>query len=360
MAHFWTSENPDFEYVSQTQQADKDCYIVVKCISSTSKDVKFPTLQYSTNEVDYFDCTDLFSGEGEDIANGVTASPAGTNHTFAWDANADLGATFDGSVKLQFGVTNEDDTGDETQHISDWFALDFAPPTVSIGWPDGETISDTTPTLQRNASDTNPPIQTEWYVDDDPTFNDGNGRRQYQAYDPADTFTPAALLVSETWYFKCRCKDDTVSANESGWVSGSFTLSLAIKPYQIRVGGTTVIPIIVTDTAVEVVNRLREYESDATFDEGGANIVETRYREALRIIMECVDGTPFATLAQLYVWKNAKIEVFIEDIGGTSIGIGGLNISHTPATWNIINIHIINKPQKSGIIWYSIELEEAT
>lgn len=364
MADFFTGEDADFLFISQTQQADKDCYVVVQCLSSVSKDVKFPTLKYSINGIDYFDATDLFPGEGEDIANGVTASPAGTNHTFAWDSDTDLGAFWDGVVKLKFGVKNEDDTGAETQRESDWFRLDFAAPVCSPSWPDGQIIGDTTPTLQRNASDNSPPIETQWVIDDDPLFGDANGRRQTKAWSADVTFTPAALAVMGTWYFRVMCRDSSVSVNTSAWsVSGEFTLLLSIKPYSLTDGGNTVAGFIVDETTTGLINRLREYQADGDGNAGGANIVEWVHRKACILTIRMIDGPDpssgdFERYEQCMTWWRANTLLDVHDIGGSPIGFGGLNITYIPSDWVIVTIRIINRPSRINLLYYEVVLEE--
>jgi hypothetical protein len=363
MADFWTSEDADFLFVSETQQVDKDCYIVVQCISSASKDVKFPTLKYSTNGVDFFNCTDLFPGEGEDIANGVTASPAGTNHTFAWDSDTDLGGAFDGSVKLKFGVKNEDDTGNETTITGNWFTLDFAAPVCSVDWPDGEIIGDATPILQRNATDSSGPILTEWVIDDDPLFGDANGRQQTKAYSSDTTFQTAGLGALGTWYFKIRCKDSSPSANESAWdESGEFALLLAFKPHSLTDGVDT-IQFIVDEVAMALVNRLREYEADGDGNAGGANIVEWVQRKAMRVMLRLIDGPDpssgnFEQYEQSMTWWRAQTLLDLEDIGGSPVTLGGSNISYTPNDWVIVSIRIINRPMRKNLLYYEVTLEE--
>jgi hypothetical protein len=330
----------------------------------------FPTLTYSKNGIDYFPCTDLFPAEGEDIATNVTASPGGINHTFAWNANLDLGLGWDGMIKLKFGVQNQDTTGGETQRESDWFRLDFAPPTCSVSWPHGETISDTTPLLIRNATDNTGPIQTEWVIDDDPTFNNINGRRQIKAYSVDVNFQVAALAVMGTWYFKIRCKDASPSTNESAWdVSGEFTLLLAIKPHSLTDGVDT-IGFIVDEVAVSVLNRLREYASDNDMAVGGANIVEWVARKPLSVVLRLIDGPhpqvpgsplpsdPFEQYEQAMTWIRGRTLLDIVDVGGSPISIGGTNISYTPSDWIIVSIRIINRPMRENLLYYELTLEE--
>jgi hypothetical protein len=355
MADFWTGEDADFLFVSETQQSDKDCYIVVQCISSVSKNVKFPTLKYSTDGLTWYDCTDLYPGEGEDIATSVTASPAGINHTFAWNSDAaspgGVGSTWDGMIKLKFGVKNADDSGSETTRESDWFRLDFAAPICSVGWPHSKSISDTTPVLERNASDNSGPIETDWVIDDDPTFANGNGRQQTKAWSADSTFQVT----------KIRCRDSSPSVNTSAWdEDGEFELTLPIKPHHVT-DGVDSIGFIVDETAISLENRLREYESDSDHNAGGANIVEWVARKPLRISLKLIDGPVsdvFEQFEQAMTWFRGRTLVDIEDEGDSPIAIGGLNISYVPSDWVIVSVRVINRPMRENLLYYEIVLQE--
>lgn len=337
--------------------------MVVKCISSTSKDVKFPTLKYSLNGVDFFNASRQ-GVEQDDLATGVTASPAGINHTYAWDASGDLGATFDGAVKLKFGVINKDDTGAETQRTSDWFTLDFAPPVCSPSWPNGEVISDNTPTLQRNANDNSPPIETQWELDDDPAFGDAFGHKQTKAWSTDPTFTTAALQSMGTWYFRVMCRDSSPSVNTSAWsASGSFIFNIAIKPYSVTDGVDTVAGFIVDEAVMGIINRLREYQADGSANAGDANIIEWVHRKPCTLTLRMVDGPDptsgtFDRYVQCLTWWRAKTLVDVHDTGGNPVGFGGINIAYIPSDWVIVNIKIINRPMRSNLLYYELILEE--
>ena len=288
----------------------------------------------------------------------LSASPAGDNHTFAWDANTDLGPAFDDMVQLRFGVKNKDGTGDEVQHTSDWFRLDFAAPSVTISYPNGLTISDTTPILTRNASDNSLPIQTKWEIDDDPAFGNALGHKQTQGYSVSETWTTAALPAMGTWYFRCMCKDGSASANEGSWVSGSFELMTAIKPAILTDGITPLFLRIVDETIMELGNKVVEYESDNEFDEGGADIIEHIKRMVCVARLAIVDGDTYATLLQLKSWAYAQTELDLQDIGGSDISFGGTGISYTPDAWKIVSIRELNRPLKTELLYAEIILEE--
>ena len=370
MAHFWTGEDAILEFTSYTQQPDKDCYIIFKAISSASKLTKLTAAEYSYNGADWFPMTNLWPGEGDNPAS-LTASPGGISHTYAWNSDADIGGGFDGSIKARFTIKNQDDTGNATAYRSVWFTLDFAPPVCSVSWPHGVTISDTTPILQRNATDNTSPIWTEWVLDDDPTFGDANGRRQTKAYSADTTFQVAALAVMGTWYFKIRCKDSSPSANESAWdTSGEFTLLTAIKPHSLTDGVDT-IQFIVDEVAMGIFNRLREYEADGDANAGGANILEWVHRKAMRVALRLIDGPhppapgtppvpsdPFEQYEQCMTWWRAQTLLDLEDIGGSPVSLGGPNISYTPSSWVIVTIRIINRPKKNNLLYYEVTLEE--
>jgi len=364
MAHFWTGDDPTLTFETYTQQADKDCYIVFKCYSSSSKTTKLTAVEFSTNGIDWSPMTDLWPGEGEDITS-LAASPAGTNHTFAWDSNnaVDLGPSFDGAVKARFTIKNWDNTGNAVQVESAWFTLDFAAPTYTLGWPHGEVISDTTPELHRNASDSSPPIFTKWEIDDDPLFGNANGRKQTAGYSTNSTWTTAALAVTGTWYFRCMCKDSSASANEGAWVSGSFTLSTPIKPYSLTDGVDTVAGFIVDETITTIANRLREYEADGAFNSGEANIVEWVHRKPCQVLLRMIDGPDpitgtFDRYAQCLTWMRAKDLLDIHDIGGSPIGFGGYNITYIPSDWTILTIRVINRPGRINLLYFEVLLEE--
>jgi len=364
MADFWTGESANFEFVSQTQQSDKDCYVVVKCLSSVSKNVKFPTLKYSINGSDWYNCTDLYPGEGDNVATNVTASPSGVNHTFAWNSDTNLGSTFDGNVKLKFGVKNQDDSGSETQKETGWFLLDFAAPVCSVSWPHGTTIGDATPLLERNATDNSPPIETDWVIDDDPTFADGNGRRQIKTWSADTNFQTAMLTVMGTWYFKIRCRDSSPSVNTSAWdESGEFDLLTEIKPYSLTDGIDTIASFIVDEVAVGIHNRLREYDADGDIAIGGANIVEWVHRKPLRITFRFIDGPDpssgnYERYEKCMEWMRLKTPIDIHGIGDSPISIGGTNVTYTPNDWVILTIRIINRPMKPSLLYYELVLEE--
>ncbi len=229
---------------------------------------------------------------------------------------------------------------------------------MDIGWPDDKIISDTTPLLQRSATDNTEPIETQWEIDDDPTFGNGNGRKQTKAWSEDETFTPTALAVTGTWYFRVQCRDDTASTNTSSWVSGSFTLTTPIMPHSIKVGGTTVHPLVITGVEMALHHNIVEYEADGEFEPGGANIVELAARKAVRLRLQCVDGDPYTVYNQLLTWAHGKTEVDVVDVGGSDVGFGGVSESYTPSGWKIVSIVPMNKPKKFGLLWYEVVLEE--
>jgi hypothetical protein len=356
MAHFWTSEAPDFSFVSKTQQGDGDCYIVLNCTSSTSRNVKFVTAKYSEDGANWYNCTDLYPGEGENMTN-LTASPGGINHTFAWNADTDFNTRGwsgqDKLIILRFGIQNQTGDGPEVQHDSTYFRLDYAPPNQAVGWPNGQITGDTTPLLTSSSTDSSPPIQTEWELDDDPGF----GSPATKAWSTDSTWQITTPLTLGKWYFRIKTKDNWGNTN-AAWASGSFDEILELKPYAISDGGTTVIPIIVADISMILANVIREYVSDGAFVTGSANIIDHRRREACSIVIQCIDGPPYTTLNQLIVWNNAETAIYVKGIGLTNVSYGGSSISYTPTAWCITAVRIINKPGNPNHVYYEIVVEE--
>lgn len=367
MADFWTSEDPDLQFISCTPQTDKDTYIILKAISSTYRLTKVTSVEYSTGGA-YNPMTDLFPGEGDDMTS-LAASPGGTNHTFAWDSDTDLPG-YDGAVRVRFTIENHNDDGNPVAVVSGWFTLDFAPPVCSVGWPDGQVISDTTPTLQRNATDSSPPIETQWELDDDPTFGDANGHKQTKAWSTDTTFTTTTPGMG-AWYFRVMCRDDAPGVNTSAWsASGSFDVDMAIKPHCLTDGVDTVIGFIVDETTVGLFNRLKEYQADGEMDAGGANIVDWVHRKPLTITLRLIDGPhpqvpgsplptdPFEYYEQCMAWYRANTLIDVHDEGGMALGLGGTNISYIPSDWVIVNIKIINRPMRPNLLYFEVVLEE--
>jgi hypothetical protein len=322
--------------------------------------VKFITAKYSEDGATWYNCTDLYPGEGENMTN-LTASPTGTSHTFAWNADADFTTRGwsgqDKLVLLRFGIQNFTSEGPEVQHDSAYFRLDYAPPNQTLGWPNLQVIGDTTPLLTSSSTDSSPPIQTQWELDDDPTFGNAYGHKQTKAYSIDSTWQITTVLGLGKWYFRIKTKDSWVNTNAS-WASGSFDEVLAIKPYAITDGATTVVPIMVADVSMILANVVREYVSDGAFVTGSANIIDHRRREACSIVIQCIDGPPYTILGQLIAWNNAETTIYVKGISLTDVSYGGASISYTPAAWRITAVRIINKPGNPNHVYYEITVEE--
>lgn len=379
---FNTTPQLEIEIESVVQQSDKDVYINLRmicdmtdpldCIDADLYDGSTIYAQYSTNGGgSWNDITHAKIKTGEctsDPAGPITTdiSP-GEPYVLAWDASdsGQLGSSFDGTISVR--VRGRYDGDSEGLGFTGWTTeddidIDYAGPSVSLDWPDGEDVVDRTPTLTATISDTSG-FESKFQVDDDVGF--GSVDHDSGWVDSAESYTVPSNLSAGTWYFRARARDKSPSQNDDGWVSGQFeVLSGGFYGDILDNGSTSVSMHVTSEMRFSLVNAVVEYENiEDDYDEDYYNRNQIDYlgHSPLSVSFEilAIEGEEGSDIRQLRKWMQDGEKLLLKDITGNGVTFGEANVSeYLPEAWRIVYLkHTIRGGVISNNI-YRMELRE--
>ena len=239
-----------------TQQSDRDVYLTLRLQIETEDADADDDNNIEVLNADYdigggwVSMTNIIGESTSDVSDpdGIDVPVIGStwDFTFAWNADADTNypsTKIDQTVDFRFIVRYLSDghgLGNVTASKTN-VAIDFEEPTQAIGWPDGETIATSTPTLEATMTDTTG-FQVEFRLSktDNTLVTWDTSSGLLGAGTDTWKVTPE-LDKGGLWYFGVIAQDTSPSYNaNSAPDAGSFTYTAPSDPVVCIDGAFTI------------------------------------------------------------------------------------------------------------------------